>query len=129
MLSILVAQLSLSYETTSQDKTGYAKMNKAFVVVEIESVLSQAMRTRIYDVFAFDQPLEFDSGDLGPTGGVQVRENAAVRSHPTYVPDRILRFPGDADPKEPWPEQESDSEDEWMEDDADDRSRLGDDFD
>jgi hypothetical protein len=53
----------------------------------------------------FEQNLEFDSGDVGPSGGVQVHESAFVRAHPKYVPDRIIRNPGAALSTDPWPEE------------------------
>ena len=107
MLSILIAQLSLAYEEISHEKGGYSKMKKAFIAVETESLLSSTIRNQMYHGLEFDQPLEFDSGDLGPSGGVQWLEPATVRSHPSYVSDRIIRFPGAADVHDPWPEEES----------------------
>ncbi len=55
------------------------------------------------DELDFDQNLEFDSGDIGPSGGVQMLETAFVRVHPKYVPDRIIRNPGTALLTDPWP--------------------------
>ncbi len=53
----------------------------------------------------FDRNLEFDSGDSGPVGGVQVLESAFVRAHPKYMPDRIIRRPGASMATDPWPEE------------------------
>ncbi len=103
LLSILIAQLALAYEHLSADKAGYAKMNRAFVCVEVESIMSMAQRKKIWDSMGFFSPLQFDHGDEGPAGGVQVRENAVVRADPKYVPDRIIRCTGKASPNDPWP--------------------------
>eukprot|EP00960_Hanusia_phi_P029716 748121-Hanusia_phi.AAC.2 len=49
--------------------------------------------------------------DMGPGGGIQAFERDDV---PRYVPDRILRFTGDASPSDPWPsiEEEDNNEEE-----------------
>ena len=36
-------------------------------------------------------------------GSKQVLENASVRMHPKYVPDRIIRYSGSTLPTDPWP--------------------------
>jgi len=102
-LNILIAQLALIYERLSVDKEGYAKMNRAYTCVEIESFLSQHYRKKLWDELNFDLPLQFEPGDDGPSGGVQVLEPASVRAQVKYVPDRVLRFPGEASPLDPWP--------------------------
>ena len=40
--------------------------------VEIESLLPLLWRRNIFDELKFDEPLEFDNGDAGPSGGIQV---------------------------------------------------------
>jgi hypothetical protein len=42
------------------------------LAVEIESLLPLHWRKHFYDEINFDEPLEFDNGDAGPAGGVQV---------------------------------------------------------
>lgn len=102
-LNILIAQLALIYERLSLDKEGYAKMNRCYTCVEIESFLPYSYRQRVWEEFNFDLPLPFDAGDDGPSGGIQVQEPASVRAAKKYVPDRVLRFPGEAKSSEPWP--------------------------
>eukprot|EP00282_Hemiselmis_andersenii_P004562 CAMPEP_0114150866 /NCGR_PEP_ID=MMETSP0043_2-20121206/22952_1 /TAXON_ID=464988 /ORGANISM="Hemiselmis andersenii, Strain CCMP644" /LENGTH=80 /DNA_ID=CAMNT_0001245667 /DNA_START=1 /DNA_END=243 /DNA_ORIENTATION=+ len=60
-------------------------------------------RNRIFNELGFDNPLDFDNGDQGPPGGVQVMEPAIIRAHPKYCPDRIQRFTGSCLPTDPWP--------------------------
>jgi hypothetical protein len=103
LLSILIAQLALAYEQLSEDKAGYAKMNRAFVCVEVDSCIPMSFRRKIWNAFDFFKPIEFDNGDEGPSGGVQVYELASVRASPKYKPDRIIRCTGTADPHDPWP--------------------------
>jgi hypothetical protein len=103
ILSILVAQLSLAYEEISRDKKGFAMMNRAYVCVEVESILSLKYRRKIYAELGFDEPLEFDNGDQGPPGGIQIKEPASVRAHEKYCPDRIQRSTGSTNPADAWP--------------------------
>lgn len=91
------------YEKLSLDKEGYAKMNRAYTCVEIESFLPDSYRHKVWEEFNFNIPLAFDAGDDGPSGGIKVLEPASVRAAAKYVPDRILRFPGEAKPSDPWP--------------------------
>jgi len=103
LLSILIAQLTLVYEHLSEQNVGYAQMNRAFVCIEVESCLPLSIRRRIFRRFGFDLPVEFDTGDEGPTGGIQVLEQASVQAHPKYIPDRIMRATGPSSELEPWP--------------------------
>eukprot|EP00281_Chroomonas_sp_CCMP1168_P015783 CAMPEP_0206212216 /NCGR_PEP_ID=MMETSP0047_2-20121206/438_1 /ASSEMBLY_ACC=CAM_ASM_000192 /TAXON_ID=195065 /ORGANISM="Chroomonas mesostigmatica_cf, Strain CCMP1168" /LENGTH=100 /DNA_ID=CAMNT_0053634219 /DNA_START=134 /DNA_END=433 /DNA_ORIENTATION=- len=70
MLNVLIAQLSMSYEQLSIEKNGFAMKNKASLCMEIEALLPQGVRQRLFDSHCFDEPLEFDSCDYGPPGGV-----------------------------------------------------------
>lgn len=103
LLNILIAQYVLAYAKIAEDQDGFAKMNRAYITVEMESFLSLRYRNRIFNDLGFDIPLELDQNDHGPAGGIQVFQDCAVRSHPKYVPDRVIRFPGDASPTDPWP--------------------------
>jgi len=103
ILSILIAQLTLSYKEISHNKKGFAMMNRSYVCVEVESVLSLKYRKKVFAELSFDEPLEFDNGDEGPSGGIQIKEPASVRAHAKYCPDRIQRSTGSTNPCEAWP--------------------------
>lgn len=105
LLSILVAQLAIAYEQLSMQNIGYAQMNRAFVCVEVESVLPLSWRRKLYKALEFEKPLEFESGDEGPPGGIQVNEPASVQAHQKYIPDRIMRSTGPASEMDPWPKE------------------------
>lgn len=49
---------------------------------------------------AMDTPLEFNEGDVGLAGGIQVLEPASA--HPVFE-DTIKRYGGSTDPQAPWP--------------------------
>jgi len=110
-LNILIAQLALAYESLTMETTGFSRMNRAYTTVEIESLLPMRWRRRIFKEMRFDEPLEFDNGDAGPSGGIQVLEPASVRADPKYVPDRIMRFTGEASEHDPWPKTLDDAGD------------------
>ncbi len=65
-------QLVFTYDQLSTHKEGCAKMNRAYICVEMESFLSEKYRLKLYNEMRFDEPLEFDSSDEGPSGGIQV---------------------------------------------------------
>jgi len=65
--------------------------------------MSVKRRTKYFDELGFENPLEFDNGDAGPPGGLQVLEPASVRADPRYIPDRIMRYTGEANENDPWP--------------------------
>merc|ERR1711879_507558 len=56
-----------------------------------------------------DEPLEFNEGDIGLAGGIQVQEPS--NANPTTV-DAIRRFGGSTSPTMPWPEEEGFGNDE-----------------
>lgn len=47
--------------------------------------------------------LEFDDGDYGPSGGVQVREAVGRQMSERAADDRIRRYPGECEPEKAWP--------------------------
>merc|ERR1711953_414521 len=55
-----------------------------------------------------EQRIEFNEGDIGLSGGIQVLEPAS--SHPTTV-DMIKRFGGSTSPSIAWPEEENQDDD------------------
>lgn len=108
MLNMLIAQLSLAYESMADHKVGFALKHRAAICVDIESMLSLAERRKLYASLGFDKPVPFGNGDDGPCGGIQVFEAAkSVRGDPRYRPDRIIRFTEfEASPRDPWPQHQ-----------------------
>eukprot|EP00282_Hemiselmis_andersenii_P023993 CAMPEP_0172001742 /NCGR_PEP_ID=MMETSP1041-20130122/3034_1 /TAXON_ID=464988 /ORGANISM="Hemiselmis andersenii, Strain CCMP439" /LENGTH=1380 /DNA_ID=CAMNT_0012655407 /DNA_START=13 /DNA_END=4155 /DNA_ORIENTATION=+ len=112
LINILVAQLVSSYGVLATNAEGFAKMNRAYICVEMESFLPMRYRLKCFDECGFDAPLEFDSSDEGPSGGIQVLCPSSIRTHPKYVPDRVIRFTGDASPMDPWPSNKVEDEED-----------------
>jgi hypothetical protein len=66
----------------------------------------------LYDSFEFNKRVEFDVGDLGLPGCIQVVESVTAHRWSLEKLDRIFRYAGDTNPKLPWPEDESTSDDD-----------------
>mmetsp|Transcript_46290 Transcript_46290/g.108445 ORF Transcript_46290/g.108445 Transcript_46290/m.108445 type:complete len:1114 (-) Transcript_46290:184-3525(-) len=109
LLNLLIAQLNQAYEHVYEDMQGYARLNRASVIVTTLEEVSNKRWKRFLASLRFDQPLEFNEGDIGMAGGLQVVEPA--NANPTTV-DKIKRFGGSTSPTMPWPEEDEDGDDD-----------------
>jgi len=105
LFSLFIAQLNQAYQHGFEDMQGYARLNRvSSTVAELE-----VMSAKPWDFFlaslCFDQPLEFNEGDVGVSGGVQVTEPANY--NPTSI-ESIRRYGGSTAPTMPWPEEPGD---------------------
>jgi len=107
-LSMLVAQLSCAYSAVYADMVGYARLERAETIVEIIPLVPKKRWTAFVDSLRLHKRLEFNQGDIGVAGGIQMREAANI--HPTTV-DTIRRFGGSTSPDVQWPEDEQDGAD------------------
>lgn len=104
MLNLLVAQLTESYHSMFQDMQGYARLNRAAVVVSVTEEVTQKSWGRFLKRLGFEERLEFNEGDVGLAGGIQILEPANAS---TVTTDSIKRYGGSTAPSMPWPEDES----------------------
>lgn len=126
LLSLLVAQLDQAYEVRYESMMGYAVRQRGDVIVLLmqkvrekrwqspscikhhKGVSCIAEHSRRVDARGFlellhlDEPLEFNEGDVGLSGGLQVLEPAVA--HPT-AEETILRYGGSSSQEMPWPEE------------------------
>jgi len=100
LLNLLIAQLNRSYEYIYTDMLGFARLNRASLIVEAMNNCSQKKWLQFRDNLHFDQKLEFDEGDLGLPGGIQVLEN---QNRHIVLSETIHRFGGSTSPDQPWP--------------------------
>merc|ERR1712112_123569 len=82
---------------------GFAHLERAELTIELESSCKLAFRKRVWASMKMDDAVEFDAGDLGPSGGIQVRELVGRQMGQRAADDRITRYPGECDPGKPWP--------------------------
>jgi len=81
-------------------------------VIELESGISIEERMELYNSFEFNKRVEFDIGDLGLPGCIQVMESVTAHRWTLERLDRTFRFAGDTNPKLPWPEDETNNNDD-----------------
>lgn len=101
LLQLLIAQLNGAYTAHYDDMVGYARLNRGKVIVITMQSVSQKRWGRFLQTLKLDDKLEFNEGDIGLAGGIQVLEPANL--HPTRV-DTIVRFGGSTSPMMQWPE-------------------------
>jgi hemoglobin-like flavoprotein len=103
LMSLLVAQLNCAYKEVYHDMVGYARLNRGKVICDTMRSVSQDRWTKFVTGLRFDERLEFNEGDIGLAGGIQVLEPA--NANPTTV-DMIRRFGGTTAPSQQWPEDD-----------------------
>jgi len=103
LLNLLVAQLNVAYQAIYDDMVGYARLTRGSVIVTTIQAISAKRWERFLEDLKLDEPMEFNEGDIGLAGGIQVTEPSS--ENPTTV-DMIKRFGGSTSPAMPWPEEE-----------------------
>merc|ERR1719353_531443 len=116
LLNMLVAQLTCAYEAVYADMIGYARLERIEVIVAQMPMVSEKRWRGFCDALKLDQKCEFNAGDIGVTGGVQMLE--AANLNPT-TQDMIKRFGGSTSVEMQWP-----AEVEGQGDEADRFERL-----
>merc|ERR1719210_1968986 len=89
LISLLIAQLSCSYQSTYQDMLGYARLNRGKIVIEAMPSVPHWRWEKFVESLRLEERCEFGEGDIGLAGGIQVWEPASA--NPTSQ-DRIRRF-------------------------------------
>merc|ERR1712190_395026 len=108
LLNMLIAQLNCSYDTIYQDMVGYARLKRIRIVVETMPLVPEKRWLRFLQALALEERIEFNEGDIGVAGGIQVLEPASA--NPTTI-DMIKRFGGSTSPSIQWPEEDTGDDD------------------
>jgi len=103
LLNLLIAQLNCGYMSTYKDMLGFARLNRGKIIVECMPSVSHSRWDGFLTELALDSRIEFNEGDVGLAGGVQVMEVSSL--NPT-TQDRIRRFGGSTSPAMQWPEED-----------------------
>lgn len=101
LFNLLIAQLNCAYMGVFKDMLGYARLNRGSVILENVSHASAKRWERFVVSLKMDEKLEFNEGDIGLAGGIQVLEPAGA--HPVTT-DSIKRYGGSTSPASQWPE-------------------------
>jgi uncharacterized membrane protein YgcG len=109
LVNLLVAQLSCAYDAIYSDMVGYARLKRIKVIVDSMPAVPKARWQRFTHDLGLDNRIEFNEGDVGLAGGIQVTE--ASSANPTTV-DAIRRFGGSTSVSIQWPEEEGVVDDE-----------------
>jgi len=109
LLNMLVAQLTCAYEAVYVDMIGYARLERIEIIVGIMPVVSEKRWLNFCDTLKLDQKCEFNAGDIGVTGGIQILE--AANLNPT-TEDQIKRFGGSTSVEMQWPAEQEGQGDE-----------------
>mmetsp|Transcript_44684 Transcript_44684/g.103258 ORF Transcript_44684/g.103258 Transcript_44684/m.103258 type:complete len:1213 (-) Transcript_44684:53-3691(-) len=109
LLNLLIAQLTSAYDSIYEDMVGFARLSRMRIIVETMPSVPRKRWNNFRETMRFDEKLEFNAGDVGVAGGVQIMEPAAL--NPTTV-DAIKRYGGSTSPTMPWPEDDEGGDDE-----------------
>jgi hypothetical protein len=104
LLNLLIAQLNCSYASTFQDMLGFARLNRGKIVIESMPLVAHYRWEAFVTALRLDDRLEFNEGDVGLSGGLQVTEPSSANL--TTV-DMIRRFGGSTSPSMQWPEEDN----------------------
>eukprot|EP00931_Biecheleriopsis_adriatica_P023698 TRINITY_DN14905_c0_g2_i1.p1 TRINITY_DN14905_c0_g2~~TRINITY_DN14905_c0_g2_i1.p1 ORF type:complete len:693 (-),score=133.61 TRINITY_DN14905_c0_g2_i1:33-2063(-) len=110
LLNLLVAQLNGAYQAVYRDMVGYARLNRGSIVVTTIQGVSTKRWSRFLSSLKLDDRLEFNEGDVGLAGGIQVTEPS--NANPTTI-ECIRRFGGSTSRAMPWPEEGSMEDDRF----------------
>merc|ERR1719482_2301711 len=109
LINLLIAQLCCSYDAVYVDMVGYARLQRSRIIVETMPAVSAKRWALFKEGLGFENRIEFNEGDVGVAGGIQVLEVA--NANPTTT-DTIKRVGGTTSPLALWPEEEGDAEDD-----------------
>mmetsp|Transcript_98483 Transcript_98483/g.153896 ORF Transcript_98483/g.153896 Transcript_98483/m.153896 type:complete len:1144 (-) Transcript_98483:100-3531(-) len=109
LMNMLIAQLTCAYESVYNDMLGYARLERVEIIVVTMPMVSPRNWEKFKQNLALDEKTEFNVGDVGVTGGLQVLEPASA--NPT-TKDAIKRFGGSTSVEMPWPADDEGEGDE-----------------
>merc|ERR1711879_252719 len=113
LVNLLVAQLKSSYGAILKDMVGYARLGRLTVICDALPKTSKTRWNNFVKSMHFEERVEFNEGDIGLAGGVQIREPSS--ENPTTV-DMIKRFGGSTSQEMPWPQEDvGDADDDKFE--------------
>ena len=109
LLNLLVAQLTCAYDAIYKDMVGFARLKRMRIITDCMPAVTPKRWKLFKDSLELEKRLEFNEGDVGLAGGIQILELASA--NPTTV-DIIKRFGGTTNPAVKWPEEEGSGDDD-----------------
>ncbi len=111
LLNLLVAQFTCAYTSICSDMVGLARLNCIEIIVETMPGVTTRRWQHFVTSLQLEKRLEFNEGDVGLAGGIQVLESSSA--NPT-AQDNIRRFGGSTSPEMQWPEEDKEGDDETI---------------
>jgi len=107
LINLLIAQIGSSYAAIYNDMLGYARLRRINIINTTMPFVAKTRWNAWVESLRLEDRLEFNQGDVGLPGGIQVTEPASA--NPTTV-DSIRRFGGSTSPAMQWPEEDHDGD-------------------
>jgi len=105
LLNMLVAQFTCTYASIYGDMVGIAQLNRIKIIIDAVPAVSERRWKAFVFKMGFHEKLEFNPGDVGMAGGVQMKEAASAHIITT---DMVKRFGGSTSPLMQWPAADED---------------------
>mmetsp|Transcript_17686 Transcript_17686/g.50422 ORF Transcript_17686/g.50422 Transcript_17686/m.50422 type:complete len:320 (+) Transcript_17686:3-962(+) len=121
LLNLLVAQLNRSYEYIYKDMLGFARLNRASLIVDAMESCSRKRFDHFVASLRFDQRLEFDQGDMGIGGGIALQEDSKLH---VQTREAVRRYGGSTSGDAPWPEDKDELKVDEEDDDSEKLNRI-----
>merc|ERR1712100_859451 len=86
LINLLIAQLCCSYDAIYADMVGFARLKRSRIIVETMPTVSAKRWAIFKEGLGFESRIEFNEGDIGVAGGIQVLE--AANANPTSGHDQ-----------------------------------------
>eukprot|EP00929_Paragymnodinium_shiwhaense_P098176 TRINITY_DN5969_c3_g1_i1.p1 TRINITY_DN5969_c3_g1~~TRINITY_DN5969_c3_g1_i1.p1 ORF type:complete len:546 (-),score=131.26 TRINITY_DN5969_c3_g1_i1:704-2140(-) len=109
--NVLIAQLCCSYAAVYADMVGFARLKRSRIIVDTMPAVTPKRWALFKEALQLDTRIEFNEGDTGVAGGMQVMEPANL--NPTTT-DTIRRVGGSTSPLSPWSEADEDAENDLL---------------
>jgi len=109
LINLLIAQICSAHQAVYLDIIGYARMRRIISIYQTMPYVTSITWEKWITTLGLDERLEFNMGDIGLAGGMQVKEPANAN---ITIVDSIRRFGGSTSPAVPWPQEEEDGDEQ-----------------
>jgi len=109
LINLLIAQICSAHQAVYLDIIGYARMRRIISIYQTMPYVTSISWEKWITTLGLDERLEFNMGDIGLAGGMQVKEPANAN---ITIVDSIRRFGGSTSPAVPWPQEEEDGDEQ-----------------
>jgi len=109
LLNLLIAQICSAHRAVYEDIIGFARMGRITSIYQTMPCVATMSWEKWVASLGLEERLEFNTGDIGLAGGLQVKEPANAN---ITIVDSIRRFGGSTSPAVPWPQEEEEGDEQ-----------------